>query len=367
MTTPEPRLEFEACRRLGIGGSDAAAIVGMSPYTTALDVYNDKLGLVPSKTPTQAMLRGRYLESVAVEIFCELTGKKVRRQPQRAHADFPFIIGNIDRQILARNGDEDNLPAHLNGTGLLEVKCPGVRTFLRYQREGLPAHIICQGQHYMGVYGYDWMSFVLFNADLWKLVHFEIARDDGFIEGLFEAERRFWTEHVQKQIPPPASGMLHATLPDLELPTTAPGEIVQRDDAEYAEAAENLATARQLLETAEAVEEQAIAHVKEIVGGPGVYEGANLRLYWKQQAGKESFDRKALEASRPLDALAVAAHINLAFENRPHGGPDLLLKAILERLADDDCAVDFSKYDKVGKPFETFRPYFLKPQGPEEE
>ena len=33
-------------RRKGIGGSDAAAILGVSPFATARDLYYDKLNLV---------------------------------------------------------------------------------------------------------------------------------------------------------------------------------------------------------------------------------------------------------------------------------------------------------------------------------
>ena len=34
-------------RRLGIGGSDAAAIMGLSPYATIRDLYFDKIGVMP--------------------------------------------------------------------------------------------------------------------------------------------------------------------------------------------------------------------------------------------------------------------------------------------------------------------------------
>ena len=34
-------------RRKGIGGSDAAAIMGMSPFCTKRDLYYDKLGIQP--------------------------------------------------------------------------------------------------------------------------------------------------------------------------------------------------------------------------------------------------------------------------------------------------------------------------------
>lgn len=354
MTLPDSTLDFETRRRSGIGGSDAAAIVGMSPFDTALDVYNQKLGLVAPKPQTPQMLRGKYLEAVAVQIYTDVTGEKVRKQPQRRHPEYPFIIGNIDRQVLA-NGE--------HGTGLAEVKCPGVRTFLRYQREGLPAHIICQGQHYMGVYDYEWITFVLFNADLWKLVHFEIPRDQGFIEGLFEAEIRFWREHVEKRVPPPAGGMLHQALPDLDLPEVQAGEVVERDDPEWAEAAQNLLQARSLRETADAVEATAIARVKELAGKTGVYEGADLRVYWREQPGKKSFDRKALEAAKPLDPIATLAAIGRWAADV--GTPITDFGPLMERL--EPCRVDFAQYDKVGKPFETFRPYFLKPQGEEEE
>src|SRR5689334_10096938 len=101
--THAPQIDLEA-RRLGIGGSDAAAIIGKSPFKTALQLYREKIGEAQEPPATPAILRGKYLEDVAVTIYCDMTGKKVRRQAQRTHPEYPFIIGNIDRQILA-NGD----------------------------------------------------------------------------------------------------------------------------------------------------------------------------------------------------------------------------------------------------------------------
>lgn len=39
------REDWLACRRKGIGGSDAAAIMGMSPFCTKRDLYHDKRGI----------------------------------------------------------------------------------------------------------------------------------------------------------------------------------------------------------------------------------------------------------------------------------------------------------------------------------
>ena len=44
-TTDLPRDEWLAYRRKGIGGSDAAAVLGISPFMTARDLYYDKLGI----------------------------------------------------------------------------------------------------------------------------------------------------------------------------------------------------------------------------------------------------------------------------------------------------------------------------------
>ena len=55
-TSELPREEWLAYRRRGIGGSDAAAVLGISPFMTGRDLYYDKLGISAaagaSSTPT---------------------------------------------------------------------------------------------------------------------------------------------------------------------------------------------------------------------------------------------------------------------------------------------------------------------------
>lgn len=358
------REEFLARRRSGIGGSDAGAIIGLNPFRTALDVYREKVGEVADDAPTAAQLRGRYLEDVAAELYCNQTGRRVRRQPQRAHSQYPFIVGNIDRQVLAATLDEVGEGHEVTplSTGLLEVKCPGIRTFLRYQREGLPAYIVCQAQHYLGIYGYDWVGFAIFNADLWKLIHFEIPRDDVFIAGLISAEQRFWHDYVEKKVPPPEVGILHSAIPALDLPIVDRGSLVVRDDKPFLDAVETFKQARELREMAEGVEEQAKVKLQELMGTYGVAEGGDLRIYWQERPGRKSFDRKALEAARPLDRDRVFALLSTLADEPGIG-------LLLERLKDgwDECNLDFTKFDKVGKPYPEFRPFFLKPVGQEDE
>ena len=39
------REDWLSYRKLGIGGSDVAAIMGISPFATIRDLYNDKFGI----------------------------------------------------------------------------------------------------------------------------------------------------------------------------------------------------------------------------------------------------------------------------------------------------------------------------------
>ena len=73
------REEWLAYRRTGIGGSDAAAVIGLNPYRSTIELYADKMGMMPEKEDNEAMRLGRDLEQYVADRFCEETGKKVRR------------------------------------------------------------------------------------------------------------------------------------------------------------------------------------------------------------------------------------------------------------------------------------------------
>lgn len=76
-----PEKEWLEYRRRGIGGSDAAAILGISPFATARDLYYDKLKIVPfddSECNWVAKKMGHLLEDLVAEIFHVKTGYRMR-------------------------------------------------------------------------------------------------------------------------------------------------------------------------------------------------------------------------------------------------------------------------------------------------
>ena len=73
------REDWLKIRKAGIGGSDAGAVCGVNPYTSAMDIYYDKVTDDICLEDSEAMRQGRELENYVAERFCEATGFKVRR------------------------------------------------------------------------------------------------------------------------------------------------------------------------------------------------------------------------------------------------------------------------------------------------
>lgn len=66
------RDEWLDWRRKGIGGSDAAAVIGVSPYSTARDLYYEKLNIVTADDNEDNWVQkkiGHLLEDLVAEIF----------------------------------------------------------------------------------------------------------------------------------------------------------------------------------------------------------------------------------------------------------------------------------------------------------
>ena len=96
------REDWLAERRKSIGGSDAAAVCGLSKWESPYSVWANKRGLTPEKEQTEAMRQGRDLEGYVAERFCEGTGLKVRRENAiLINPKYPFAHANVDRMTHA--------------------------------------------------------------------------------------------------------------------------------------------------------------------------------------------------------------------------------------------------------------------------
>jgi len=192
-TTNMDHSEWLRARQSGIGGSDVAGILGLSRYKTPLDVYMDKISQTPIETiVTPRMKAGLMLESVIADWFAEESGKKVIMDNKiRKHREYPFLIANLDRVILAQNGE---------GTGVLECKTTNSYYAKSWDTE-IPMEYYCQLQHYLLVTGYTWGEIAVL-IDGYDFRRYYFTRDEEFIEVLKTRLIDFWNNNVIKRVPP---------------------------------------------------------------------------------------------------------------------------------------------------------------------
>lgn len=187
------REDWLAVRRGSIGGSDAAGILGMNPYSSQYAVWTDKLALRPEQPENEAMRQGRDFEDYVARRFMEKTGKRVRRDTAVLYnPDYPFAHANIDRRIVGEDAG-------------LECKTTTVLNLKRFKNGDYPATYYVQCMHYMAVTGAArwYLGVLVLGQDFFDFV---IERDEEEIAELMEQEAAFW-KLVANKTPPGADGL----------------------------------------------------------------------------------------------------------------------------------------------------------------
>jgi len=338
----EQRADFLKRRKKGIGGSDVGAILGVDRYRDALDVYVDKTQETED-FDNPAMERGRMLEGVVSQKYMLETGKRLKPGKFRRHRKYPFLIGNPDRIIVA-----EYKPPHENvtdGTGVLELKTANQYVFKQMKAEGLPQSYLLQLQHYMGICGVEWGAFGVLCPDPWEFLTFELAFDEQLFEQVADVLERFWTDNVQRGIPPIVLPQDWSDAPALE-----DEDVVMLEDPAWEGAVDLYREAKNMLKLGKEHEDYAKEQMKLLVDFKnGVYEGAGARVYMREQQGRKSFLQRELAALQPLDPIAMATLLEKA-------GLDL---DVIEVLF-DGARLDLDTFQKRGEPFNTFRMYDAK-------
>lgn len=183
-------------RRSGIGGSDAAAILGLSPWKTPLSVYLEKIGQAPERPDNDRMLWGRLLEPVIRQHYADQTGRVVR-MPGTPYGlvrseTHPFMLATID-------GFTDD-------GRILEIKTAGSADgWGEPGTDEVPEYYLPQVQHYLAVTGFAVADVaVLIGGHDFRIYHVEA--DKEFHDILIDVEASFWRCVEQRVPPPPVSG-----------------------------------------------------------------------------------------------------------------------------------------------------------------
>lgn len=284
------REQWLAERRNGIGGSDVAGILGLSPWSSPFAVWADKTGRLPEKEDNEAMRQGRDLEDYVAQRWCEVTGKKVRRDNKIIrNTDYPWALANIDRRVVGENAG-------------LELKTTSVMNLKAFKNGEYPASYYGQCMHYIAVTGADrwYLGVLVLNQGFY---HFTIERDEAEISALMAAEHDYW-QYVTNDTPPPIDGG-EATTEALE---TVYADTVPADemdlfgmDAAMREITEYKASIKTLQDAVAERENK----IKATLGEAEAGRCGKHRVTWRKQT-RQTFDHKKLSEDYP--ALSIGEY-----------------------------------------------------------
>jgi putative phage-type endonuclease len=227
--------EWKAKRSLGIGGSDASAVLGLNPYRTNIDLWKNKTRREQGDVPENEFMRyGKAVEDSLRTIFANDYHQKlfIHSKPEVLRNNtFDFLLGSLDGEILvleetkftpywkshyAKDDDSKPQPMVLKPgmRGVLEIKTTEVLSSMHKEKwnNHVPQNYYIQVLHYLLVTGYDFAILVAqFKFTDSNNVKTNETRHYGFMaldriddmKILLENEIKFWNEYVLKDVEPP--------------------------------------------------------------------------------------------------------------------------------------------------------------------
>lgn len=189
--TEEGRLRWLKLRKDYIGGSEAAAALGLSRYQSPIELYYNKTEESVSMEDSERMWAGRMMESTIAQMFADRTFKHVVKQPFfYSHPVHSFMGANIDYGVYAENAG---------------LECKNTTNRTDFADGKVPDEYYLQCQHYMAVTGASrW--YLAYLLDGWRFNYVTIERDEHLINMLIEGQRSMWMNHVVPRVPPSFDG-----------------------------------------------------------------------------------------------------------------------------------------------------------------
>ena len=268
-------------KSLGVGGSDAGAVIGLNPYKSAYTLWAEKTGKVAEFEGNLITEVGSYLEEFVAKLFERETGKKVRRKNRMlVNTDYPWAFGDVDRVVVGEKA-------------FLEIKTTNSLPIMKQVNRGeFPEQYYSQVVHYLAVSGLDKAYLaVLVGCRDFKI--FELERDENEIAALMNAEKDFWYNNIQRNVPPIADGSRSCA----ETITTIYPE--SNDNTvnlmAYETDLKQYMTYTSLIKDVEKQRDEVANRIKAFLGESGRGESNNYKVSWTSSK-RVSFDSKKFAA-----------------------------------------------------------------------
>ena len=280
-------------RHLYIGGSDIAAVMGLSRWKTPLKLWCEKTQkLQPvDLSDNEAVELGADLEEFVAQKFSQKTGKAVRRSPKvYQHKEYPYMIAHVDRLI---TGTDE----------LLECKTASFFKKEEWDNDDIPQEYILQVMWYLGITGRK-VGYIAVLIGGQSFKYKKIEFDQELFDSMVEAAKDFW-KMVQTDKAPAVMANDDDTLMDLY--STNSGVIIElypqdRTSAEATQAFEDkiayLQEIKGHIKSLEDEKRELETSVKEIIKDNLGIKTPKYVVTWETQR-KSQVDVRALCENEP--------------------------------------------------------------------
>lgn len=178
-------------RKSGIGSSDIAAVAGVNPFKTSIDVFQEKTQQVEQFTGDWTSEVGHQLEPLIGKWYKDEVGaSEIVAGNTMVHKDEPWIMATPDYFV--------TIP--VSPKRLLEIKNVGFRV-AHHWIDGPPEYVACQVHWQQEVTGIHFAD-VAASISAKEPMYWQIEDSPEIRKYLKEIARDFWFEHVLKNIPP---------------------------------------------------------------------------------------------------------------------------------------------------------------------
>jgi len=299
-------------RRKYLGSSDMAAILGLSPFQTPIDIWNLKVyGLEKSdKEKPDFIARGNYLERGLIQFAQDKTRKihpkldlRIQCNQFRAKGVFGANLDGLAFHYISENGRKrkEFLPIGYEAKTTSMWEGWGEEE----ETDQVPDYVALQCHHQMYAADLEMVyipvllpAFGRLNMRLYK-----INRDDKVIRQIVKLGIEWWEKYVETKTPPP-----HSEPPNIEILRNLQREPKKTIDLSDDSKIKNWLAKRETRLAAEKSEKEALAELIELLGDA---EGARLPdgsvLTYLKQRGADRIDRKLLKSKYPEIYSEVAS------------------------------------------------------------
>ena len=206
MTVLKDRSEWLHERTAGIGGSDAAAIIGLNPWKDNVQLWKEKAGITePEDISYKPYVQyGTQAEPLLRELFkLDFPEYEVEYIENNSWYNdrFPFARASLDGWLTDKDGRK----------GILEIKTTNILSSMSKEKwkDGVPDNYFCQALWYLMVTEFDFavikaqLKYEYVNDIRLETRHYFMEREEvqDQIDYLMEEGKRFWDQVQLKQRP----------------------------------------------------------------------------------------------------------------------------------------------------------------------